>query len=200
MISKLKGIIKKYILPYRPLLKDPKIWDNQFEDGSWDYLDEIYQLARYSVIVGYFKYFIKFSGSILDLGCGQGILHKRFAGENYSKYVGIDISEKAIIRAKLNIDQKSSFICQDLQKYEPDQMYDLIVFNESLYYFEKPLELLNKYKNYLNPDGKIIISMWDNPERNNKLWIPITENFKIWDEIKLQGNKDKARWIIKVIS
>ena len=198
MIKYIKKTIKNYLILYKPLKRNKLLWNIQFEEGNWDYLNSIQELSRYSLIIGYYNFFIE-NGSVLDLGCGQGILHQRFKN-NYIKYVGIDISEKAISLAKQNGNEKSEFICEDFAGYIPNQKFDFIVFNESLYYFEKPLELINKYVSYLNPNGKIVISMWDNPERNNKIWTTLNGNFKIWDELKLQNGLIKVSWIIKVIN
>ena len=61
-------------------------------------LKEIGELAHYSAIVGY-CYYLNKSGTILDIGCGEGILQERLRSLNYSRYVGVDISAKAIRRA-----------------------------------------------------------------------------------------------------
>ncbi len=199
MIKFLKNIIKKYIIPYRPLMKSKSNWDNQFKDGSWDYLNDIQQLSRYSVILGYYNYFIE-NGNILDLGCGQGVLLQRLKSFKFKDYVGVDISEKAIEMANEKKLDNSKFIASDLTKYTPEMNFDFIIFNESLYYLDKPLEILDKYQKYLNENGKIVISMWDNPERNNKLWSQINKKYKIWDVVKLQSHSDKVNWIIELIN
>ncbi|MBK6914256.1 MAG: methyltransferase domain-containing protein [Ignavibacteriales bacterium] len=87
----------------------------------------------------------------------------------------------------------------EISSYEPDQRFDMIVFNESLYYFDKPIEVIKKYKNFLSKDGKIIISMWDNKERNNKLWKDVDRSFKVVDDLRLQKIQRKSSWVIKVI-
>lgn len=197
-ISKVFSFIKVYCLPYKPLTRSKQTWEQEFKDNKWDYLSDINQLSRYSIIVGYFNFWFE-DGSILDLGCGQGLLLHRLNGINYKLYVGLDVSEEAVKRAANIATNKDKFVCSEISSYEPDQKFDMIVFNESLYYLGKPIEVIKKYKNFLSKDGKIIISMWDNNERNNKLWKDVDRSFKVVDGLRLQKIQRKSSWVIKVI-
>jgi 2-polyprenyl-3-methyl-5-hydroxy-6-metoxy-1,4-benzoquinol methylase len=107
------------------------------------------ELPRYSIIAGYLQY-LKPGGSVLDVGCGEGLLQQRLGLSGYSKYVGIDISETAINEASSRQDEKTSFICADAVTYTPNELFDVIVFNEALYYFDEPLKMVGKYIQYLN--------------------------------------------------
>src|SRR6266487_5146131 len=57
-----------------PVAKE--IWNLQYFDKRWDCLSNDGEVSRYSVIMGYIQYF-KPTGSILDIGCGEGILQER---------------------------------------------------------------------------------------------------------------------------
>src|SRR5438876_6993820 len=70
-------------------------WDSQYEKGHWEYMKCLEEVGRYSLIAGYIHY-LKPGGSILDVGCGEGILQQRLNLDGISKYVGIDISKVAI--------------------------------------------------------------------------------------------------------
>src|ERR1039458_2921005 len=70
-------------------------WESTYEGGKWDYLNQLKELAHYSVIIGYINYF-KHNGAVLDVGGGEGILFDRMRSCSYSRYVGIDISQIAI--------------------------------------------------------------------------------------------------------
>ncbi|SYX83416.1 hypothetical protein [Paenibacillus alvei] len=48
-------------------------WDEEYKSNVWDYLSDITEYARYSVVYGYIRKFIGSEG-ILDMGCGTGIL------------------------------------------------------------------------------------------------------------------------------
>ncbi len=58
-------------------------WEQQFKNGEWDYIKQLDELAHYSIIAGYFQ-FIKQGCSILDVGCGEGILQMRLSPHAYS--------------------------------------------------------------------------------------------------------------------
>jgi hypothetical protein len=51
-------------------------WEKQYLFGKWKFMNQIDELALYSVIVGYIEY-LKPGGAILDVGCGEGILFKK---------------------------------------------------------------------------------------------------------------------------
>lgn len=197
-VSNFFSFVKVYCLPYKPLSRSKQTWEQEFKDNKWDYLSDINQLSRYSIIIGYFNFWFE-GGSILDLGCGQGLLLNRLNGINYELYVGVDLSEEAMKIAANIATNKAKFVCSEISSYEPDQRFDMIVFNESLYYLDKPIVVIKKYKNFLSKDGKIIISMWDNKERNNKLWKDVDKSFKVVDDLRLQKIQRKSSWVIKVI-
>ncbi|MHA1696613.1 MAG: class I SAM-dependent methyltransferase, partial [Candidatus Helarchaeota archaeon] len=160
----LRNILEKINLPQK------EIWELQYLKGDWNYLKNFEQLARYSMIVGYINE-LKKGGAILDVGCGEGVLQEKIGEMNYSKYVGIDISDHVINKALKKNNEKTIFQVADTLTYEPDQKFDVIVFNEILYYFSKKqiLELLKKYQNFLKKEGIIIVSMYQN-EENETIW------------------------------
>ena len=77
------------------LLQSAQTWEAQYAAGRWDYLGELSELARFSVLAGYICH-LKPGGAVLDTGCGQGVLLRRLPVSSYSRYVGIDISGSAI--------------------------------------------------------------------------------------------------------
>lgn len=89
------------------------------------------------MIVGYCR-FLRSRGAILDVGCGEGVLHRRLGSEGYSRFVGIDLSRAAIKRARQQGDDRATFIVADASEFVPEGRFDTIIFNESLYYQDKP--------------------------------------------------------------
>ena len=195
-IKKIKSWIRSTIIPYKPLKVDKDKWDEQYIKGHWDYLKSFEQLGRFSIISGKFYFYYSGGGSVLDLGCGEGVLQKMIKPYKYSNYVGVDVSENAINIASEESDEKTSFICSDISTFEPDSTFDMIVFNESLYYLDEPNKVLHRYRRYLNKEGLIIISMWDYKERNNKIWKLIQSDFKPNHETIITAD-NKITWIIK---
>lgn len=140
-----------------PMSKE--VWEEQYSKGQWDHLDQLRELAHYSVLVGYIHY-LKPGGSILDIGCGKGILQERLALYGYSKYVGIDISDNAIRQASCKEDDETTFVAGDATRFSPVEAFDTIVFNEVLYYFDDPLKTVERYERYLQRNGIFIVSLY----------------------------------------
>lgn len=199
MIKKIKHWIRSYILQYKPLTVNHDQWEQQYKSGHWKYLNSFEQLHRYSIIAGTFHFYFGEDGTILDLGCGENILQTMLQFFKYQLYVGVDISETAIEKASSAKSENTKFICKDINLYYPENKFNMIIFNESLYYFENPNDLLRRYSKYLTNNGIILISMWDNKERNNKIWKMIKSNFTTINEIDIKFDNDKS-WIIKIIS
>ncbi|GAB4294698.1 MAG: hypothetical protein Kow0098_16420 [Ignavibacteriaceae bacterium] len=154
-------------------------------------------MPRYSVIAGYIEIFFPGSASVLDLGCGYGILYEKVRLLNDHYYLGVDISQEAINHAVSTYDKPELFICEDIEKYDPKRKFDVIIFNESLYYIDNPVGLVERYFNYLTDGGYIIISMWDYKERNNKIWKLLDKKFSEFDGIYYRHISGKS-WYIKV--
>ena len=174
-----------------------QVWDAEYLNKKWDCLSGIDELAHYSVIAGYIDY-LKPGGSILDIGCGSGILQKRLKSYFYNKYVGIDVSIEAINKAAQNKDDKTFFIIADGNDYIPAGLFDVIVFNESLYYFYGPLAVLNRYDRYLKPGGIYIISMYAT-FRTLKIWQKIRKVYKVIDETRIT-NKAGISYTCRILS
>lgn len=137
-------------------------WEQSYYNDYEKILTSKNEKLRYT----YISNLVENKTYILDLGCGTGYLEKFLS--NCIKYVGVDISKNAIKIAKenkKNID--SIFICNRIEDYIPKNFFDIIIFNESLYYIKEQYETVNKFFKYLKPSGKIIISIYF-PEQNHR--------------------------------
>jgi 2-polyprenyl-3-methyl-5-hydroxy-6-metoxy-1,4-benzoquinol methylase len=159
-------------------------------------MHDLQELGRYSMIAGYFRH-LKPEGSILDVGCGEGILQQRLGEQSYSRYVGVDISATAIGRAKTRESDKTLFIEADVEKYSLSESFDAIVFNEILCYIPNPVSLLKHYESFLNKDGIYIISMFKDL-RNPMIWRRLVKLYSVLDEVRV-SNKRGDSWICRVV-
>ncbi|CAD6559874.1 Ubiquinone biosynthesis O-methyltransferase, mitochondrial [Paraburkholderia kirstenboschensis] len=114
------------------------------------------EVGRYSVIVGYCLHF-KPAARVLDVGCGTGILARWLSGAAISSYLGIDLSEAAIEKARQSNIQGAEFAVADGTAFKTSQLFDVIVFNEVLYYIRTPEDLCQPVRLRagfeLSPDG-----------------------------------------------
>jgi 2-polyprenyl-3-methyl-5-hydroxy-6-metoxy-1,4-benzoquinol methylase len=187
------------ILPYRPRRASQEDLDSEHAVGYWDYLGEIQELGRFSVVAGYCRH-VRPRASILEIGCGVGLLPERLGDAGYTTYVGIDVSAEAIRRASAGSNTATTFIRHDAATYEPTSHFDLIVFNEVLEYFADPLQVVKRYENALAADGVFIVSMFVGVDtaRDRHIWKQLASVYTLVDETRVVNRNDLA-WTIKVL-
>ena len=186
-------------LPYRPIRTSRERWEARYTEGAWDRLHGIDELARYSIVAGYIQ-FLAHGARILDVGCGEGLLSQRLCPNACASYLGIDVSAVAIDRANRQKDAQDSrrdFLAADVETFTTDGKFDVIVFNECLYYLPAPVETLRRYQNFLAANGAMIVSMCESVE-TKKIWAQIGNRYVARDSVVV-SNQNHARWVIKVL-
>lgn len=102
--------------------------------------------------------------TVLDVGCGTGLMAAEIAKIGAKKVVGIDFSPDAIRTAQIeHVHKNLEYLTEDIKKHRGS--YDIIISLGTLEHMDKPLAALNLFKKHLNPGGKIIITSpnWSNP-------------------------------------
>jgi 2-polyprenyl-3-methyl-5-hydroxy-6-metoxy-1,4-benzoquinol methylase len=133
-------------------------WDLQYKLGLWDHLDltqstgfELFQMIEEYAPMA----------SILDLGCGT-TANLPFTPGRFRHYHGVDISEKAIGRARQLGRTSATYETADILTYVPQEAYDVILLREVIYYLPlaKVGQLLRRLSAFLTPNGVILIQIW----------------------------------------
>lgn len=171
-------------------------WDSEYSGNQWDYMKNISELGRYSMITGYLGH-LKPDAAILEIGCGTGILFERLKHLPYQYYKGIDISEKAIESAQQLANEKTVFVAGNGAEFSDDQKYDVVIFNEALYYFDDCLAVLKHYMQMLKPGGFFIISMVVG-DISKLHWEKIEKHYAIQDAVQTT-NKFGITWHCRVV-
>jgi len=137
-------------------------WNKQYKSGRWKNLRSDKERERYSTIIEFIAKHSNKNPSVLDLGCGEGILCERMKNESYSEFVGMDFSSESIKQAvEKNLD-KAVFKVADLHYFKPEKKYDVIVFNEAFYYVHdsEKAKVLQIMMDALTENGIIINSIY----------------------------------------
>src|SRR5271155_544093 len=150
-----------FLLSYGPTAIKTLFWDREFSNGQWNFLDDTAGDCVYSHLE-------RFSTNrrILDLGCGPGNTANELAPV-YLNYVGMDISEEALAKARRRTEQngrshQNSFERGDFLSYVPSQKFDVILFREAIYHvpLRKIKKTLDRFSEYLTDGGVFIVRLY----------------------------------------
>ncbi|HET9122618.1 MAG TPA: class I SAM-dependent methyltransferase [Acidiferrobacteraceae bacterium] len=170
-------------------------WNESYKNGRWMYLRGLPELGHYSIIAGYLGT-VAPRGSVLDIGCGEGLLCRLLPAAPALEYTGIDLSSRAIDAARAEFSAAGrSFVCADFCHYQPERSWDAIVFNESLYYAPEPRLVLTRYARYLKPNGVFVISMY--LPRRARAWQAVGEVCRTLDEVSVR-HANGTTWICRL--
>lgn len=176
------------------LLQSAQTWEAQYAAGRWDFLAQLSELARFSVLAGYVCH-LKPGGAVLDTGCGQGYLMRRIPTSCYSKYVGIDISSSAISVAQEHANERSTFLAADCEEYSPNEQFDVIVFNEVLCCLRDPLGTVERYARSLNPGGIVLVSLCTAARGSGSVLRRLKRAYATVDEVRVVHTGRKVSWV-----
>lgn len=115
--------------------------------------------------------------NILEIGCGTGFLTKILAQKYPDAHItAIDISERMIEKCQTKL-PTVSFEKSDGETYSPSQKFDLIVSNMTVQWFEDPANGIERFKDFLNPNGHLLYSTLG--KDNFKEWKNVLKNLNI---------------------
>ncbi len=179
-----------------PGASSKEAWEREYASGRWDSLRSADEANRYALILGHL---VRRGGrpSLLDVGCGAGRLLEFISCLPLESYLGVDISEQAIQQARaLNI-PNASFDVGSAESFVPPRRFDVIVFNEIVFYLKDPNAVLLRYQQYLHDGGMMIVSMVDVP-LSRMLWYRLGRVFETVETATVV-NVHKHGWTIRVL-
>jgi SAM-dependent methyltransferase len=161
--QKVRNVTRALVQTYGPESAKRRLWNGEFAEGRWNCLDDTAGDFLYEHI-----HRAAYGGSILDLGCGSGSTGTELDPAAYGSYVGVDISDVAIEKARRRSDAagrrfKNRYLQSDIGSYVPDRQFDVILFRDSIYYLpaQQVIPTLRRYASYLEPQGVFIVRMFD---------------------------------------
>ena len=107
--------------------------------------------------------------SLLELGLGHGHT-TNILSENFSRHVVLDGSAKVIRHFNENYPLCPVEIIETFfENFESDETFDVIVLGFILEHVDDPVVVMNHFKNFLSPNGKMFVSVPNAEVMNRKL-------------------------------
>ncbi len=172
-------------------------WEQQYSSDVWDYLENPDEAEHYECIVEFYQKYATSNASILDIGSGKGVLYSYFKKWQPVSFFGIDISENAVkAAAKQFPEAKWETINYD-NEYIGGK-YDVVIFNETLYYFTRPVKTIKKcLDENMKSNGLFIISMCEY-EGHDKIWKDLEKVLTVKEERTITNSKGQT-WVTKAL-
>ena len=100
------------------------------------------------------------SKSVLEVGVGTGRMAARVA-DRCGRFCGIDISSKAIARAKINLGAHANvaLICADFMDFEFSESFDVVYSTLTFMHFEDKRAAIKRCARLLNDGGRFVLSI-----------------------------------------
>lgn len=190
-----KELILKYLPKYKhkkALNKLEKNYPVQYLIGNTEFVDNLIFINK-NVLIPRFeteylvektlayikKYNIK-NPNIIDLCTGSGCIAISLKSKIKCRMTALDISKKAIKLAKKNAKYNNvviDFICNDINKFNPEEKYDVIISNPPYVIEDEIIDIKTKYEPqialFAKDNGlyfyKLILNKYKNNLKSNYL-------------------------------
>ncbi len=170
-------------------------WDRNYAKGY--VLNTNDQDARYGALLALMRRYDQ-GEAILDLGCGEGLLEQKYRNLTSSPILGVDYSQEAINLASAKNIPACQFLCADYRACEYPEPYGLIVLNESLYYLEDAVGVVQELSRHLSPEGVLIISMFQTLV-TRRIWKALVSHYLLLQSVVVQDETHDRSWRIRVL-
>ena len=137
---------------------------------------------------------------------GSFTVHAARAGAGTSTTVDLSRTYQAWAARNLALNgidaRRHQLVCADALAWldsavDARERFDVIVFNESIYYLHDLMSGLARYEPFLADDGVILISM-HGKERNDALWAQVDARYRQLDAVTLTNHRG-IRWTTKAL-
>jgi SAM-dependent methyltransferase len=178
---KLLNGARRLLQSYGPETVKRCLWNLEFSTGRWDCLDHTPGDCVYPFVETYAH-----GGSILDLGCGSGSTGDELDDRTYTSYVGVDVSDVALQRARVRAERRhrtgrQHYVFSDITRYAATERYDVILYRDSIYYVPpgRIKTMLDRHSRSLKPDGVFIVRIANAPDAHSEVISLIESHFRI---------------------
>ena len=97
--------------------------------------------------------------TVLDVGCGTGVMFPVYLGRDPARITAVDISENMLfIAEKKYRNEKISFVCSDIAAFPGSEKFDCVVAHNAFPHFLRQKEALERLKDLTAPGGTLTIA------------------------------------------
>lgn len=114
--------------------------------------------------LGFIHDYLGHNQTVLDAGCGSGLITNLFAGRFNSKFTAVDFADSIKFGENFaknhNIDN-TQWIQQDLVGFDPNTRFDVVICQGVLHHVPNYHDLLNKLKSWTKPKGILLLGLYN---------------------------------------
>ena len=176
------------VMDYRPLVWSDERWEASYTDHQPDSYAALDEVARYGILLGYLTWHGG-SPTVLDVGCGAGVLRERIEAVPFRSYLGVDPTAAAIEQATQLTDDRTAFRVAD-PMVDDVGAHDVVVCNEVLYFADDPEALVDRLGALVRPGGLLLTSIWRHPG-DTVLWGWIDDRYELLDRVWVRNPKNR---------
>jgi|GEM_PF-542531 len=97
--------------------------------------------------------------TILDIGCGSGIMGLELKKKNTAEIWGVELNESAALKARQHLDCVLQGPIERNIELLPEDYFDTIIFADVIEHLVNPAEVLESIKPKLHKNGQLILSI-----------------------------------------
>jgi Methylase involved in ubiquinone/menaquinone biosynthesis len=157
----------------------------------FDTWDGKYSLLMYTDVIK--KINARSYNSILDIGCGPGVMLARILNHREEAYAcGLDFSSKMIDQATILLNKRAELVIGDAENLPwKDETFDVLVCNSSFHHYPEPYKVLKEMKRVLKYNGRLILAdPWWNGFLRFFINLYLKTPFNVEGDFKIYSQKE----------
>lgn len=114
--------------------------------------------------LGFMYDYLDHGQTVLDAGCGTGLITNVFASRFRSNFTGVDFAngiEHGQKYAEQHGLQNTTWIKQDLLRFEPTQEFDVVICQGVLHHIPEYMSVLARIKSWVKPQGILLLGLYN---------------------------------------
>jgi trans-aconitate methyltransferase len=199
-MSSLLALVSRAFRHVAPMRSKEHYYSADRWNDSWSHgydLNNAREDARYGTLIALMRRHEEY-GPLLDVGCGDGLLEEQYRKVSSVRIVAFDYSAVAIERAKARRLPDVDFLCVDIRTFRPQQRFSVVVLNESLYYIEDYLGMMEELSGALTADGVFVVSMHDTCT-TKRIWKDVQRSYTLLHGVTLKDEPTGCLWHIRLL-